>query len=93
MSRDDDEYKPCFIATASFGSAQAPQVQRLRFIRDYSLAKSLFGRTLVEKFENVYYVFSPAIARAMNRSERLTKLIRTVTMVPIVTGLKLIFDR
>ncbi|MHA1957650.1 MAG: S8 family peptidase [Candidatus Thorarchaeota archaeon] len=83
----------CFIATAAYGSPYAPQVQSLRDIRDKKLSLSLLGRTAVDKFETVYYTFSPTVARAMDQNPRLCSFIRRTIMEPIVVGLKFVFDR
>lgn len=48
----------CFIATAAFGSDEAPEVAALRRFRDNVLACSVFGRAFVR----VYYRLSPPLA-------------------------------
>ena len=52
----------CLIATATYGSELAPQVQQLREIRDKELLNSKAGTNFMKIFNDFYYSFSPAIA-------------------------------
>ena len=52
----------CLIATATFGSELAPQVQQLREIRDQKLMKTESGQLFLNYFNEFYYSFSPVIA-------------------------------
>lgn len=52
----------CLIATATFGSELAPQVQQLREIRDTKLLKTESGSAFVKSFNEFYYSFSPHVA-------------------------------
>jgi len=49
----------CYIATAVYGSYDCPQVWTLRRYRDFSLAKSWFGRLFV----HAYYAVSPTLVK------------------------------
>lgn len=49
----------CYIATAVYGSYDAPQVLVLRRFRDDTLSRSISGRALVR----AYYSLSPRVAR------------------------------
>jgi hypothetical protein len=49
----------CYVATCVYGSYDCPQVWTLRRFRDYSLAKSFFGRTFIR----LYYAVSPTIVK------------------------------
>ena len=77
----------------AYGSPYAEEVQHLRFIRDNKITRSLLGATAVDKFEAAYYVYSPIIARAMNRNPSLCNFMRKVVVAPIVKLLSLLFDR
>lgn len=52
----------CLIATATFGSELAPQVQQLREIRDNTLLSTTSGAAFMTGFNQLYYSFSPSIA-------------------------------
>lgn len=57
----------CFIATAAWGSAMAPDVALLRRLRDRVLFASPLGRLAVA----AYYALSPPLARAIAADTRL----------------------
>jgi hypothetical protein len=48
----------CFVATAIYENANAPEVQSLRRFRDKVLFHSIFGRLLIE----CYYYVGPGLA-------------------------------
>ena len=52
----------CLIATATYGSELAPQVQLLREIRDNTVLQTQSGTSFMTAFNQFYYSFSPAIA-------------------------------
>jgi hypothetical protein len=52
----------CLIATATYGTELAPQVQQLRELRDNSLLQTESGTQFMMIFNYVYYSFSPYIA-------------------------------
>ena len=52
----------CLIATATYGSELAPQVQQLREIRDSKLLHTKSGTLFMNTFNDLYYSFSPGIA-------------------------------
>jgi len=52
----------CLIATATYDSELAPQVQQLRELRDGKLLQTESGSAFMESFNDFYYSFSPAIA-------------------------------
>ena len=52
----------CLIATATYGSELAPQVQQLRELRDNKLLQTESGSAFMTGFNQFYYSFSPAIA-------------------------------
>ena len=73
----------CFIATAAYGSEMAPPVQFLREFRDNTVLKSRYSR-FFEKILDVYYTFSPPIAKAMMEHRALKFVIKYVIVWPFV---------
>jgi len=51
----------CLIATATYGSEMAPQVQLLREIRDNQLMSTDSGVSFMTGFNQLYYSFSPTV--------------------------------
>ena len=49
----------CLIATATFGSELAPQVQQLRELRDNTILETSSGMAFMTTFNQFYYSFSP----------------------------------
>ena len=54
--------KGCMIATATYGSELAPEVQFLRGFRDNSVLKTFAGKNFMTVFNAWYYSFSPSVA-------------------------------
>jgi len=54
---------PCIIATATYGSALAPQVQFLRNFRDREIMNTFAGSNFMVAFNAWYYSFSPTVAQ------------------------------
>ena len=52
----------CLIATATYGSELAPEVQKLRELRDTQLLGTESGTIFMNSFNDFYYSFSPTIA-------------------------------
>ena len=59
---ESEEKGGCLIATATYGSELAPQVQQLRELRDNQLLQTESGTVFMSIFNNAYYSFSPGIA-------------------------------
>jgi len=64
----------CYIATAVYGSYDAPQVLVLRRFRDEVLSKSLPGRAFIR----TYYKVSPPAARHLENAGRMNRLVRYI---------------
>jgi len=56
----------CLIATATYGSQVAPEVQLLRNFRDNSLMETKSGSSFMLVFNAWYYSFSPNVAAYLN---------------------------
>ena len=61
-SFNETEQGGCLIATATFGTEMAPQVQFLREIRDNIVLQTESGTSFMTTFNHFYYSFSPTIA-------------------------------
>jgi len=79
----------CLIATASFGSELAPQVQFLREIRDNTVMNTQSGTTFMTGFNQFYYSFSPAVAD-LERENPVFKEMVKVSLTPLLTSLTLL---
>ncbi len=56
----------CLIATVTFGSELAPEVQLLRNFRDHSIMKTDAGSNFMVAFNEWYYSFSPYVANYLS---------------------------
>jgi hypothetical protein len=78
----------CLIATATYGSELAPQVQMLREIRDNQLMNTESGTTFMSGFNELYYTFSPTIAD-MERENPMFKEAVKLGLTPMISTLSL----
>ena len=81
--------KSCFVATAAYGSAFAPEVQLLRRFRDDVLRRTRHGDAWFERFYGSYNKVSPAIADRMRADSELAELLRVGIVQPYVDWLEL----
>jgi M6 family metalloprotease-like protein len=75
----------CIIATAAFGSAMAPEVAYMRYVRDKLIGSTHLGRKLVDAFNAFYYSWSPPVARTVGSSSFLQAVFR-ILLLPVVLG-------
>ena len=78
----------CLIATATYGSELAPQVQLLREIRDNSLLNTESGTVFMKTFNEFYYSFSPTIAD-YERENPVFKEAVKLAITPMISTLSL----
>ena len=86
--KSTEEGGGCLIATATYGSELAPQVQQLRELRDNQLLQTESGTAFMGTFNNVYYSFSPVIAD-MERESPIFKEIVKFAITPMISSLSL----
>ena len=79
----------CLIATATYGTELAPQVQQLRELRDNTLLQTNSGTSFMSGFNQLYYSFSPTIAD-MERENPLFKEVVKLTITPLLTSLSIL---
>jgi hypothetical protein len=77
--------KGCFIATAVYGSYDAPEVIILRKFRDKVLLANFLGR----RFVKLYYHLSPPIANIILVHKVLRKGIHLLILKPILSLISL----
>jgi hypothetical protein len=70
----------CVIATATFGSALAPEVVYMRYVRDQLIGSTPSGRTLIEAFNTFYYAWSPAVAEVIAGNGLLRAVFRIILL-------------
>ena len=84
-----DEGGGCLIATATFGSEFAPQVQQLRELRDNTILQTKSGDSFMTSFNQFYYSFSPSIAD-LEREQPIFKELVKITLTPMLSSLSLL---
>jgi hypothetical protein len=71
--------KRCFIATAAYGTAMAPEVVILQDFRDHYLGRRALGERIIE----AYYRLSPPLARQIEPRRPLRRLTRLL-LAPVI---------
>jgi streptogramin lyase len=78
----------CFIATATYGSELAPQVQFLKTFRDQQIARTFAGTNFLIAFNAWYYSFSPGVAIYENSNPGVRGVAKVV-LYPLIDILRL----
>ncbi len=86
---DNGENGGCLIATATFGSEMAPQVQQLRELRDNTILSTESGTAFMAGFNQMYYSFSPMIADLERESPVFKEAVK-LTLTPMLSSLSLL---
>ena len=86
---DSEQKKGCLIATATYGSELAPQVQLLREIRDNVLFSTGSGTTFMAGFNEFYYSFSPTVADWERQSPLFKEVVKT-TITPMLSTMSIL---
>jgi titin len=79
----------CLIATATYGTEHAPQVQQLREIREHTLLSTNSGTAFLGVFNYVYYSFSPTIADWERQNPAFRELVR-ISITPMLSTLSIL---
>jgi len=79
----------CLIATATFGSEMAPQVQLLRELRDNTVLQTESGTIFMTGFNQFYYSFSPYIADYERENPAFKETVK-LALTPLLTSLTLL---
>jgi len=86
--KENTSSQGCLIATASYDSELAPQVQMLREVRDNILLSTDSGALFMNGFNTVYYSFSPQIAQLENENPIFKETVK-VFITPMITTLSI----
>ncbi|MGI0056178.1 MAG: CFI-box-CTERM domain-containing protein [Nitrosarchaeum sp.] len=87
-NKSSDKGGGCLIATATYGSELAPQVQQLRELRNNQLLQTESGKSFMKSFNEFYYSFSPAIAD-YERENPLFKETVKIVITPMLSTLSI----
>ncbi len=79
----------CLIATATYGSELAPQVQQLRELRDNKLLQTESGSAFMESFNDFYYSFSPGIADYERENPYFKETVK-IAITPMISSLSIL---
>jgi len=79
----------CLIATATYGSELAPEVQKLRELRDNSLLSTISGTNFINSFNHIYYSFSPYIADYQRENPIFKEMVK-LFITPMITSLSIL---
>lgn len=79
----------CLIATATYGSEMAPQVQQLRETRDNIVMKTQSGATFMTAFNSVYYSFAPTVADWEIQNPIFKEVVK-ITITPLLSTLSIL---
>lgn len=74
---------PCLIATATYGSELAPQVQFLRDFRDQQIMNTFAGSNFMTAFNAWYYSFSPSVA-AYESTSPSSRVLAKTALYPLI---------
>ena len=92
IESDTQEQMPgggCLIATATYGSELAPQVQQLRELRDTKLLQTDSGSAFMNSFNHFYYSFSPLIADYERENSIFKELVK-LSITPLISSLSIL---
>ena len=81
--------KKCIIATVTFGSELAPEVQFLRNFRDKLILSTRSGSAFYIAFDAFYYSWSTSVANFIEKHDFLKNLIKIV-IYPLIGILKIV---
>jgi len=78
----------CLIATATYGTELAPQIQFLREFRDNTVMSTSSGAAFMTGFNQLYYSFSPTIADMEREHPMFQEAVR-LFITPLMSSLSL----
>ena len=87
-NQQSEEGGGCLIATATYGSEMALEVQQLRELRDNQLLNTESGSIFMTGFNQIYYSFSPIIADYERENPYFKEAVK-LTITPMISTLSL----
>ena len=78
----------CLIATATYGSEMATEVQQLRELRDNQLMNTESGTAFMGAFNDIYYSFSPVIADYERENPYFKEAVK-IAITPMISSLSI----
>ena len=87
-NQQSEEGGGCLIATATYGSEMALEVQQLRELRDNQLLNTKSGSIFMTGFNDVYYSFSPYIADYERENPYFKEAVK-IAITPMISTLSL----
>ena len=85
----DESTGGCLIATATFGTELAPQIQELRELRDNTLLETEYGTSFMNGFNQFYYSFSPTISDWERQNQFFKEAVK-FTITPMISSLSIL---
>ena len=79
----------CLIATATYGSEMATEVQQLRELRDHTLLNTKSGTQFMQYFNEAYYSFSPVIADYERENPYFKEAVK-LAITPLISSLSIL---
>jgi len=79
----------CLIATATYGTELAPQIQQLRELRDNKLLQTESGTSFINSFNEFYYSFSPYIADYERENPMFREMVK-IAITPMISSLSIL---
>ena len=79
----------CLIATATYGSEMAVEVQQLRELRDNQLLNTESGTSFINSFNDFYYSFSPHIADYERENPVFREMVK-IAITPMIASLSIL---
>jgi|SaaInlStandDraft_2_1057019.scaffolds.fasta_scaffold14192_4 hypothetical protein len=89
LNEQNSDNGGCLIATATYDTELAPQVQTLREIRDNVVLTTKSGTLFMAEFNSFYYSFAPIIAD-WERQNSIFKEITKIIITPMLASLSIL---
>jgi hypothetical protein len=89
ISASENSGGGCLIATATYDSEMAAEVQQLRELRDNTLLNTESGTTFMGMFNDVYYSFSPYIADYERENPYFKEAVK-LAITPLISSLSIL---